>query len=154
MFKNILSGACLFCALLASPHAGLTAGSATMSASANLIGTCKFTSTPSLAFGVLDQTLASDANAGGNLQFWCTKGASYTLSDQANPAVGDGAFAGTISNGSRDIPYTINYNNFSGTGVGRTNLLTSSLSAKILNGDYVNAPAGAYVGTVTFTVAP
>ncbi len=154
MLKIILSGGGFFWVLLAFNPAGLAADSETMTASANLIGTCKFTATPSLAFGVLDQSLTTDVSAAGNLQFWCTRGAAYTLSDQANPAVGDGAFAGAISNGGQTIPYTISYNNFNGTGIGKTNLLTSSLTARILNGDFVNAPAGAYTGTVTFTVAP
>lgn len=153
MVKHLLSGGGFFCIMLAT-NPGVAADTGALSASANLIGTCKFTATPSLAFGVLDQTVTSDANAAGNLQFWCTKGASYTLSDQANPAVGDGTFAGTISNGSQTIPYSIIYNNFSGIGIGKTNPITASLAAKILNSDYANAPAGAYLGTVTFTVAP
>lgn len=140
--------------LMAVNGSSLAADSTTMAMSANVIGTCKYSTTPALAFGVLDQTLSTDATASGNLQFWCTKGASYTLSDQANPGVGDGAFAGAITNGTDAIPYTITYNNFTGNGAGKTTLNTSTLTAKILNGDYVNVSAGAYTGTVTFTVAP
>lgn len=140
--------------LLAASGSCLAGDSKTMDISANVIGTCKYSSTPALAFGVLDQTLASDATASGNLQFWCSKGVSYTLSDQANPGVGDGAFAGSIGNGTDTIPYTITYNNFTGNGAGKTTLNSSTLSAKILNGNYVNVSAGAYTGVVTFTITP
>lgn len=130
------------------------AGTTTVNVSANIVGTCQFSTTPTLAFGALDQTSSSDATATGNLTFWCTKGAAYTLSDPVNPGVGDGTYAGTLSNGTDTIAYSIAYTNATGSGTGKTSPVSSTLTATILNTDYVDVSAGAYAGTVQFTIAP
>jgi spore coat protein U-like protein len=130
------------------------AGTTTVNVSANIVGTCQFSTTPTLAFGALDQTSSSDATATGTLSFWCTKGAPYILSDAANPGVGDGSYSGTISNGTDNITYSISYNNETGNGNGKTSPINSTLNATILNTDYVDVSAGAYAGTVQFTIAP
>ncbi len=129
-------------------------GTTTVNVSASITGTCQFSSTPTLGFGTLDQNLSSDATAAGTLTFWCTKGVAYTLSDPVNPGVGDGTYAGTISNGADSIAYSIAYTNATGSGAGKTSPINSTLSATILNGDYVNVSAGSYTGTVIFTITP
>ncbi len=129
-------------------------GTTTVSVSANIVGTCQFSTTPTLAFGALDQTSSADATATGNLTFWCTKGAAYTLSDPVNPGVGDGTYSGTISNGTDNITYSIAYTNATGSGAGKTSPIASTLTAAILNSDYVDVSAGSYNGTVQFTIAP
>ncbi len=127
------------------------AGTTTVNVSANIVGTCQFSTTPTLAFGALDQTSSSDATATGALTFWCTKGAAYTLSD---PLGSTGAYAGTISNGTDSIAYSIAYTSATGTGTGKTSPVSSTLTATILNTNYVDVSAGAYAGTVQFTIAP
>lgn len=128
---------------------------ATVNVSANIVGTCKFDTTPTLAFGELDQASGLDATATGDLKFWCTKNAAYTLSDETNVGVADGVYSGTIANATTNtIPYSISYDNFSSTGSGKTTLKTSTLTATITNANYVDAPAGDYTGSVVFTIAP
>ena len=122
--------------------------------SANIVGTCQFDSTTAVAFGPLDQTVGTDATASGSVVFWCTKNALYTLSDEANVGTADGTFNGTLVSGPDNIPYTLSYNNTSGAGLGKTSLITSTISGTIANGDYVNAAAGNYTDTVTFTITP
>jgi spore coat protein U-like protein len=129
-------------------------GTTTVNVSANITGTCQFSTTPTLAFGALDQNSSSDATAAGTLTFWCTKGVAYTLSDPVNPGVGDGTYAGTISNGTDSIAYSIAYTNATGGGAGKTSPIASALTATILNANYVDVSAGAYAGTVQFTIAP
>jgi spore coat protein U-like protein len=102
---------------------------------------------------LIDQTVGTDATATGNVVFWCTNGTPYTLGDEANPLVGDGAFSGTLV-GPDNIPYTLSYNNVTGTGAGKNSPITSTISGTIANADYVNASAGNYSDTVTFTVNP
>lgn len=129
------------------------AATATVNISANIVGTCQFTSVPTIAFGDLDQTSGADALAGpANLVFWCTKNAAYTLSDPAPSS--DGLHVGSIGNGTDTIPVTITYTNSAGSGLGKTSTITSVLNATIANADYVNASAGAYNGSVVFTIAP
>lgn len=129
------------------------AATATVNISANIVGTCQFTSVPTIAFGSLDQTLGADALAGpANLVFWCTKNAVYALDDPAPSS--DGSHVGSIGNGTDTIPVSITYTNYSGNGLGKTNAITSVLNATIANADYVNASAGAYTGSVVFTITP
>ena len=126
-------------------------GTTTVNVSANITGTCQFSTTPTLAFGALDQNSSSDATAAGTLTFWCTKGAAYTLSD---PLGSSGTYAGTISNGTDSIAYSIAYTNATGGGAGKTSPIASALTATILNANYVDVSAGSYAGTVQFTIAP
>jgi len=128
--------------------------SADVTVSANVVGTCRFVvPAPSLSFGALDQTSSSDAVATANLQFWCTRNAAYTLTDEDGLGA-DGAFTGTLLSGSDTIPYSISYTPYTGNGLGRTTPITSVLTATILNTDYVDVPAGNYSDMVTFTINP
>jgi hypothetical protein len=104
---------------------------------ANVVASCVFTSTPTLAFGVLDQTSAG-----------------YTLGDETNPLVGDGTFAGTLVDGPNSMGYSITYTNFTGVAGGIGAPVTSVLTATIPNANYVGAPPGAYADQVTFTITP
>lgn len=150
MVKKILVGLSVSGVIFAAGGKA-AADNTTVNVSANITGTCKFNTTPSLAFGALDQTSAADATASGALTFWCTKNSAYTLTD---PDAAAAAYAGTISNGTDSIPYNIAYNNDTGSGGGKTAPITSTLNATITNADYVDAPAGNYTGTVVFTIAP
>jgi len=128
-----------------------------LSVSATVVGHCAFDSASDVDFGDLDQISTADATATGNLIFWCTKNASYTLGDEANSTVGDGSFAGTLTpiGASPDsIDYTLAYTNFTGSGTGKTTPITSAISANIVNADYVNVEADTYTDTVTFTITP
>lgn len=151
LFSAVIAATLVFAA-----GAALAADTTNLSVTANVLSTCLFNAAPAdLAFGALDPNAAVNATAGSSLSFWCTQGAAYTLGDEANPAVGDGSFNGTLSDGGGNtIPYSIAYDNFSGNGAGRTTAIVSNLTGTILNADYINAAAGNYTDTVTFTINP
>lgn len=140
-------------AILAMAGVAMAADTASVDVSATVVGTCKFNSNAEVAFGILDQTSSADATAVGNVVFWCTKNSVYTLGDEANPLVGDGAFSGTLT-GPETIAYTLSYNNYSGSGAGKTSPITSTIGGTIANANYVNAAAGSYTDIVTFTINP
>jgi spore coat protein U-like protein len=150
MVKNALLGLGI-AGVMFAVVGNAAAATTTVNVSANITGTCRFNSTPTLAFGALDQTSAAAATASGALSFWCTKNSAYTLTD---PDAAAAAYAGTISNGTDSIPYSIVYNNDTGSGGGKTVPVISTLNASIANADYVDAPAGNYTGNVVFTIAP
>ena len=122
--------------------------------SAQVVGTCRFDSAADIDFGTLDQTATADETATGSLVFWCTKNASYTLGDEANPTVADGIFSGTLAGANDTIPYDLTYTNYSGQGTGKTSPITSVVTATILNDDYIDVEVDNYADTVTFTVTP
>lgn len=124
--------------------------------SAQVTGNCKFVSTAPVAFGILDQTLATPATATGNVVFWCTANvAAYVLGDETNPGVADGSFSGVMTDGGvNTIPYTLAYTNFTGAGLGPLTNITSTITGTIANADYINAAVGNYTDVVTFTLTP
>lgn len=136
----------------------LAADTQDLQVQARVVGNCAFDSATDVDFGDLDQTSGSDATSTtGDLVFWCTKNASYTLGDEINSGVGDGAFAGilTPTGTSLDtIAYTLAYTNVTGNGAGKSAPITSAVTATIANADYVNVAADTYTDTVTFTINP
>lgn len=135
----------------------LAADSNTLTVTASVQGSCRFNSaTSTLAFGALDPSLDTDATASTSVDFWCTRGSNYSISDD------DGLYeTGVDANRMRHavtateyIPYTLTYNPASGTGSGRTSPITLDISGSILNADYVNALAGDYADTVVLSITP
>lgn len=128
----------------------------TVTVTANVVGTCKFLSTTStLAFGPLDPSSGADVNANTSVQFWCTKNASYTITDD------DGLYE--LLNGTQSmkhsslneyIPYSFSYSPTSGTGSGRTAPITLNISGTVTFANYQNAAAGEYSDTVILTINP
>ncbi|GBC85429.1 hypothetical protein HRbin11_01878 [bacterium HR11] len=143
--------------------------SATVNVLANVVGTCKFVSGATLNFGNLDPSIGTDANATTSLQFWCTRGASYTITDNN----------GQNWNGTNQrmqhatvptefIPYSYCYSSAgpapspcstdtgsdTGTGNGPQNPITLNISGTITGSNYVNALAGSYSDTVTMNITP
>ena len=135
--------------------AAMAADSNTVTVSASITGTCKFNSaTSTLAFGALDPTLTSDATVTGSTTFWCTKGASYTVSGN-NGANASGVQKRMVhATLTEYIPYAMSFSPTSGTGAGKTTAVTLSLSGTIANADYINASAGAYTDTVVLSITP
>jgi spore coat protein U-like protein len=127
-----------------------------LTVSAKVIGTCQFTAKSNISFPDIYANSNADATAEGSLTFWCTKNATYDLTDEANSTVTDGSFTGTLSGATAtdSIPYQLTYTNSSGSGAGKTSPITSVVTATILNADYVDAEADTYSDTVTFTVTP
>lgn len=135
----------------------LAADTNTLTVSASVVGTCKFsTGTSTLAFGGMDPSSAADATAAGSVTFWCTRGASYSLVD-------DDGLHETAPNANRMqhttdtteyIPYSLSLSPTSGSGSGPSTPVTLTINGTVANADYVNALAGSFGDTVVITVTP
>jgi spore coat protein U-like protein len=143
----------LLLSALAAPVA-LAAGTAPLNVSANVVGNCKFnTASATMNFGTLDPANVTNATATAALQFWCTKNAAYTVSDDGG--VNKSGTQRRIKDaGSNFINYAITAYTASGVGAGKATAITLNLNGTINNVDYINAAAGAYTDTVTFTINP
>lgn len=132
------------------------ADTTTVNVTGNVTGTCKFASGGSIAFA-LDPSSASDAT-GVVVQptFWCTKGASYTITDDfgVNEAVSNAAPRrmkhATLA---EYIPYGFTYA-ATGTGAGKTPATSMNIAATVTNANFANASSGSYADTVTLTISP
>lgn len=130
------------------------AAETTVAVSATVVGTCKFTAGGSIPFGNLDPSVGTDQSPTVTQPtFWCTKGASYTITDDNG-----GNESGTIyrmkhATLAEYIPYSFTYT-ATGTGGGPTNVKTMDIASKVLGVDYANASAGSYSDTVTLTINP
>jgi spore coat protein U-like protein len=141
--------------LISTPQ-GLAGDNATVNVTANVVGTCKFTTdSATLDFGNLDPAVGSDVTKNTSLEFWCTKNATYTVTDD------DGLYeTGTDQNRMKHatlaeyIPYSFSYTPTTGSGAGKDSPLTLNISGTVLGSDYINASAGSYSDTVTMTISP
>jgi spore coat protein U-like protein len=121
---------------------------------AHVVGTCQFNSadTIKLDLGDLDPAIGGKVIKDTTLAFWCTKNASYTLKDENG---GSGTFNGTLTGPvDGEIGYTLTYDNTAGMGGGKNSPIESKITATVEETNYVDAPAGDYTDTVTFTVTP
>src|SRR4030067_3296760 len=85
----------------------------TVTVTANVVGTCRFNSAAStLAFGGLDPSSGAPANAGTSTTFWCTRNATYTITDDdgLHELVANGNRMQHVSSPTEFIPYTFSYN--------------------------------------------
>ena len=143
--------------LISTPQ-GLAGDDATVNVTATVVGTCLFepiSPTTTLNFGNLDPSVGSDVTANTSLEFWCTKNATYTVTD-------DDGLHETVSNQNRMkhatfleyIPYSFSYTPTSGTGAGKGTSITLNISGTVRGSNYINASAGSYSDTVTMTISP
>ncbi|MCS7311674.1 MAG: spore coat U domain-containing protein [Acidobacteria bacterium] len=136
---------------------------------ANVLGTCKFVSGATLNFGNLDPSVGTDANATTSLQFWCTRGASYTITDnngQNSSGTTQRMKHATVatelipysycytSSGPAPTPCTTDTTSVTGTGSGPQNPITLNISGTITGSNYTNALVGSYSDTVNMNITP
>jgi spore coat protein U-like protein len=152
--KKILM-AVIAVALVAMAGAAMAAGTTTVAVSATVVGTCKFTAGGAIPFGNLDPSVGTNQTpAVSQPTFWCTKGAAYTISDDAGlNETGPTARRMVHASLSEYIPYTFTYT-ATGTGTGPGSPFTMNIASTVLGTDYINASAGTYSDTVTLTIAP
>jgi len=145
----------LFAAMVLNPGILMGADSNTLTVSASVTGTCKFSSgTSALNFGTIDQSSSADATASGNTQFWCTRNATYTVSANNGLYFDTSRRMRHATETTEYIPYSLIFTPSSGTGTGKTSPITLSLSGTITNANYVNAIAGNYADTVILSITP
>lgn len=149
-----LIGAACALTLLGNTSALAAPDTATVTVSATVVGTCKFTSAGAVSF-TLDPSVGGAVN-GAITQptFWCTKGTSYTLTDD-NGLYESGTVHRMTDNatGTQFIPYTFTYT-ATGTGDGPANAKILNIASQVAATDYLNASAGTYADTVTLTITP
>jgi spore coat protein U-like protein len=156
MRKRVLLVAAII--MVFSGAAAFAADTATVTVSAIIPDTCRF-NTPSvaLAFGVLDPATAPAVSAGTSITFWCTTGASYTVTDDDGlfeTAVDANRMQSTALAVPEFIPYTMTYNPASGTGLGPASPITLNITGDIAAGTYSGNTADVYNDTVTLTINP
>ena len=143
-------------AVLAAGGAAWAADTNTLTVSASVNGTCKFTGskTSTLDFGAIDPSAAGPLPASGSTQFWCTKGVT---TDAISPGQGvnwSGSSRRMAGPGGDLIPYTLILAAPSGTNAGPLSPRTLNFSGSIVAADYAAVSAGSYTDTVTLTLTP
>lgn len=133
----------------------MATGSNTLTVSANVMGTCKFSSASStLGFGGLDPTVGTNVSATSTTQFWCTKGVTLDAITADNGA----HFA--ASRNMQDpvsldlIPYTLSLTKDANPNTGPLAPRTLTISGTVLGIDYTSKTAGNYSDTVVLTITP
>jgi len=140
-------------AMIAFSGVALAGDTATVNVSANVVGTCKFNSGGTVTFSL-------DPSVGGNVngtitqpQFWCTKNASYTITDDNGANESGTTHRMLHASLTEYIPYGFSYTT-GGTGTGPSTPITMDIASSVAAADYLNASAGNYSDTVTLTIAP
>jgi len=142
-------------AVLAAGGAAWAADTNTLTVSASVTPTCKFSSTTStLNFGALDPSVGGNVNGSTTTQFWCTKGVT---TDDVTASLGQNP-AGTVrqmrDSASTDlIPYSLTLTK-AGTNAGPASSRTLTIAGTVLAADYTAKSAGSYSDTVTLTISP
>lgn len=141
-------------AALVSAGPVLAGDTSNMSVTATVLGTCKFNTTPALAFGTLDPASGGTATATSNVAFWCTKGSAYTVTPGQGANWDSGNSTRRVKQGTNYIAYALTPSSSSGTGTGKSTPITLTMSGSILGADYIDAEEGAYSDTVQFSITP
>lgn len=138
--------------LFVAGPAAVARDTASVAVNATVVGTCQFNSN-----GTIDFTL--NPSSGGNVNgiitqpaFWCTKNASYTITDD-DGLHESGTTHRMINSDGEYIEYSFAYT-ATGSGLGKTIPITMNITSTVVESQYINATAGSYSDTVTLTIAP
>lgn len=143
--------------LVAVAGAALAASSTNITVTANVQGTCKFsTGTYTLAFGDLDPALNTSVTKTGGVQFWCTKGSAATPAFAAGNGLNyDGTTRNMLGPGGDVIPYTIDsFTADANANLGPVTPRTVTIQGTIPANSYGDKSFGAYNDTVSITITP
>ncbi|MEY4729011.1 MAG: hypothetical protein RL020_169 [Pseudomonadota bacterium] len=134
----------------------MAAGTNTLTVSANVVGTCKFsTATSTLGFGALDPSVGAAVNATGSTTYWCTKGVTGVAITADNGANNSGGRRMKHATSATDfIPYSLTLTPSATAPAGPGTALTLGLAGGVLGADYTAVAAGNYADTVTLTITP
>lgn len=119
-------------------------------------GNCKFrASSVSLDFGSLDPGRGRDVTASAVLTFRCTKGASWTVTDDGGlQNLPGGAYRMRHTALAVYLPYRLIYTNATGTSLSANVTETLTIDGLIRGADFIDANQGNYADTVTLTLNP
>ncbi|HBE45380.1 MAG TPA: hypothetical protein DDW17_08065 [Deltaproteobacteria bacterium] len=141
---------------LAMAGGAMAGGSNTLTVTASVTGTCKFSSgTSTLNFGSLDPSLGTNVNGNTTTQFWCTKGVTTDDITPGNGGHWDGSKRNMLDSVSTDlIPYTLTLTKDGNPNAGPSAPRTLTINGTILGSDYTGKSAGSYSDEVTLTINP
>jgi spore coat protein U-like protein len=155
--------------LISTPQ-GLAVDTATVNVTATVPGHCKFipnSPTTTLAFGTLDPTVGDNVTATTSVNFKCSKGVTYTITDNNGSNKSGTTHQMKHATLTEYIPYTFCYTtgaaiipcdsdtpSVSGTGLGGGTTVTLNISGTVLGANYINVSPGSYSDTVTMTIEP
>lgn len=158
--KRTIQATIIGLVILAAGVAGAT-DTATVNVSATVLGTCMFsTASADLAFGVLPFDGAGNAvgiplpGITATLDFWCTSGAAYTITDDdgAN-SVAPGVHRMIGGASGEFIEYGFSYLPAAGTGTGPVPTTPLTVTGTVGATYTLNSP-DTYSDTVTLTINP
>lgn len=154
----------LVAATLVAMAGSAMADTATIAVSAQVRGTCRFTNISAISFGDLPFDAAGNASGiltpvTGSASFWCTNGASYTITDDGGQ-YGAVLPAGFKMRSDTVVPreyiaytFAVTSGNTTGTGDGPSNPITLNYEATV-PASYTNNTPDAYSDTITLTITP
>ena len=144
-------------AMIAIGGTAMGVDTATVTVTATVSPTCRFnSSTAALAFGVLPVP-AADTSASASLSFWCTTGATYTITDDDGldeTGVDANRMRSTGPGPAQFMPYSFTYAPAGGTGLGPAVPITLNIAGNVLAASYASLPGDVYQDTVTLTINP
>lgn len=142
-------------AVLAAGGAAWALDTNTLTVTASVAGTCKFSSlTSTLNFGALDPSNPVNVNGAGSTTFWCTKGVTTTLA-ALNGLHYSGTSRQMVGPSLTDlIPYSLALAPDGNPNAGPGSPRTLNITGSVLAVDYTGATAGAYADTVSINITP
>lgn len=142
--------------LVSFSSSAMAADTAQVTVTATVVGTCQFTtSAGTMAFGNLTASDVGPVSVAPVLQFWCTNGAAYTITDDegANEAVADTLPARLSDGGGNFIVYSYTYT-AGGFGAGPGSPINLDFAGSVLEANYAAQPTGGYSDLVTLSILP
>lgn len=143
--------------ILTASGTAMAVDQATVTVTATVQGTCLFlgAKTATLAFPPLTAG-GPDETATTSLQFWCSNGTVFTLTDDAGSydAAGAPRMRSTTLVPAQDLPYTFTATPSALVGGGLASPVTLTVDGSVLSADYSLRTADVYQDTITFTVNP
>jgi spore coat protein U-like protein len=143
--------------VLAAGSAAWGADTNTLTVTAHVKGTCKFSSpTSTLNFGVLDPANPVLITGSGTTTFWCTKGLVTQVALTAGLGLNATGSIRQMKDGvSSDlIPYSLALAPDGGSNQGPASPRTLTISGTVLAADYSGKSEGDYSDTVVLTFTP
>lgn len=155
--KKLIIAAVAIAVLMAGGMA-MAADTATVTVTATVQGTCLFlgAKTATLAFPPLTAG-GPDETASATLQFWCSNGTVFTLTDDSGlNELGPGAprMASTTLGATEYLPYTFTATPSALVGGGLAAPVTLTVDGSVTSANYSARTADVYRDTITFTVNP
>jgi spore coat protein U-like protein len=142
-------------AVLAAGGAAWALDTNTLTVSASVTGTCKFsTATSMLNFGALDPSTPVLVPGSSSTQFWCTKGVTTGAVTAGNGVNYLGTSRRMAGPGGDFIPYSLTLTPDGNPNAGPGSPRTLTIAGTVLAAAYTGVSEGSYSDTVTLSITP